>query len=453
VPGRSVALAALASLAIATGCATTAAHGSGTSTLRNEGAGHLASRSAASSYGAPRGALEERADAVARAFAERGAHPMSDRWMTFVPPDGIRTLRVAIDRPQCLGFVALGRESLGDIDIDLRNASAVRINQDNRNNAHPYVRACGRAGDVFYVLVRGIRGAGEVVVVPIADPPIVPPDLDLVLGVRNTAGFTPPRTPRIAIGADPSNIDAAHALDRLLQRFTPLGYRRVGNAINGRLDSGHTDTSEVELQAGRCYAIVAAGGPGVDDLDLRLLSPTGRPIAQDEATDNHPTLRTCPTISGTHDIQVRMYSGAGDYAIAILALDPPVELPPDMIGRERANTLELTAEGRRHGMTLMLPARRAGVVPGVPYTLPVDLRAGRCYLFGAAANELLAGLDLSLVDDHGAVVASDTATRDVAHVWHCPTRSQRARVEVRPATGRGEFGIVALESAHSGAAP
>jgi hypothetical protein len=215
------------------------------------------------------------------------------------------------------------------------------------------------------------------------------------------------------------------------------------------LEAGHQDAHEFELQAGRCYAIVAAGGPGVDDLDLRLMSPSGRALAQDEATDNHPAIRTCPVTSGSHEIQVRMYSGAGDFAIAVLALDPPVELPPDMIGRERANTLELTAEGRRHGMTMMFPAVRAGIVPSVPYAVPVDLRAGRCYLFGAAANEMLAGVDLSLVDDHGAIVASDTATREVARIWHCANRTQRARVEVRGAGGRGEFGIVALESART----
>ncbi len=448
--------AALAAAAASAGCASTSLPAnrsavSRTVASRRDGS----SRGSVASYGPPRGVLAQRVDAVAQVFQDRGGHPMAERWLTFLPPEGLRTLRVRVDRDQCLGFVAVAHDTFGDIDIDLRNGAAVRINQDNRNNAHPYVRACARAGEVLYVILRAVRGAGEVAVLPIADPPLVPPDLDAVLGVRTTGGFTPPRTPRIAIGNDPATVDAGRSLDRMLGRFTSLGYSRVGQVITGRLDSGRQESREVQLLAGNCYAIVAAGGPGVEDLDLRLLSPAGRPVSQDDATDNHPTMRTCPLTSGAHEIQVRMYSGAGDFAIAVLTLDPPVVLPPDMIGRERANTLELAAEGRRHGMTLMRQPWRAGIAAGLPYAVPIELRAGRCYLFGAAANEQLGGLDVSLVDDHGVVVASDTATREVAHVWHCPTRSQRGRVEVRGAIGggRGEFGFVALEGAHAGGAP
>lgn len=380
---------------------------------------------------------------------------MADRWLTFLPPEGLRTLRVRLDRDQCLGFVAVAHETFGDIDIDLRNGAAVRLSQDNRNDAHPYVRACGRAGEVLYVIVRAVRGAGEVAVLPIADPPLVRPDLDAVLGVRTTGEFTPPRTPRITIGNDPATVDAGRALDRLLGRFTTLGYNRVGSVIAGHLDPGREENRPVQLLAGHCYAIVAAGGPGVEDLDLRLLSPSGRPISQDDATDNHPTLRTCPVTSGAHDLQVRMYSGAGDFAVAVLTLDPPVELPPDMAGRERANALELAAEGRRHGMVPMRPPWRAGLSAGRPYAVSIELHAGHCYLFGAAASESLGGLDVSLTDDHGTVVASDTATREVAHVWHCPARSLRGRIEVRGVAGggQGEFGFVALEGAHAGGAP
>ena len=81
------------------------------------------------------GSLRTRVDAVAEAFRAHGAHPVIERWVTFLPPDGLRTMQIHVDRDMCVGFVAVGRESLTDIDIDLRNASAVRIAQDTRSNA------------------------------------------------------------------------------------------------------------------------------------------------------------------------------------------------------------------------------------------------------------------------------------------------------------------------------
>lgn len=394
----------------------------------------------------PSGTLRARLDAVAQAFRERGAHPVADRWVTFLPPRSTATMRVHTARGGCLGFVAVGRENLQDIDLWVHNTAGVRLAQDLRDDAHPYVRVCPRANDELFVIVRAAQGAGEVGVLTVVDPPVVPPDLATVLGVRASGTFTGPRTPRAAIGDDPAAPDVTHALDRWIQRLNLLGYRQIGGAITGTLEMQRQQEHTVPLNAGACYAIVAAGDQNVEDLDLRVIAPTGNVLGQDVATDSHPVVKICPAISGPHRVQVRMYAGAGRYALATLVMDPAIDLGDDVVGLARAHAFELAAQGRRHGMVLLSPPVRYAVVPGVVASIPVRLRAGRCYLFGAAPSETLSGLSLSLVDDHGAVLSSSTATRSPVRVFHCSQRSLRARVEVRPGGGRGEYVFVPLES-------
>jgi hypothetical protein len=79
----------------------------------------------------------------------------------------------------------------------------------------------------------------------------------------------------------------------------------------------------VQINPGRCYRIVGVGGPGVQDLDLRMRDANGNVVDQDVATDNFPVLglnrQLCPTWSGTFQVEIIMYSGGGDIGVQAFA--------------------------------------------------------------------------------------------------------------------------------------
>ena len=50
----------------------------------------------------------------------------------------------------------------------------------------------------------------------------------------------------------------------------------------------------MRLESGYCYTVAATGGPGVEDLDLRLLDGDGHLLAHDEGADSHPVVPGVP---------------------------------------------------------------------------------------------------------------------------------------------------------------
>ena len=396
----------------------------------------------------PSSELTARADRVADAFRERGARPVRDRWTAFLREGGADSFDATVSRPQCLGFVAVGREGVGDIDLAVANGAGAEVAHDDRRDAHPYVRVCLTTPDTLHIRAQAARGSGEVTVLTIASPPLVPPPLDEVLGVRATSLFAGPRAPRAEVGRDPAATSATEFLDRLVSRLTGQGYPVVGAVRSGTLEHQQTTQVTLSLEQGRCYVVQGAGGDHVDDLDLRIASPTRVPLAQDVGIDARPALRLCAPLSGDYTLDVRMFSGSGEWAVQALEIPASVghRLGDDVQGVERARALEVAGEAARHAMEPLGDARRgaAWVGPSLPFA--VTLRAGRCYVFGAAGDERIAAIDLWLSDETGAVLAADTNERERAVVYHCARRDRAVTANVRTQAGRGEYVFQSFES-------
>jgi hypothetical protein len=89
------------------------------------------------------------------------------------------------------------------------------------------------------------------------------------------------------------------------------------------MGQGQRQFVTVQIAPGRCYRIVGVGGPGVQDLDLRMRDANGNVVDQDVATDNFPVLglnrQLCPTWAGTFQVEIIMYSGGGDIGVQAFA--------------------------------------------------------------------------------------------------------------------------------------
>ena len=101
------------------------------------------------------------------------------------------------------------------------------------------------------------------------------------------------------------------------------GYIPVTNLFRSSMGQGQTQFVTVQINPGRCYRIIGVGGPGVQDLDLRMRDMNGNVVDQDVATDNFPVLglnrQLCPTWTGTFQVEIIMYSGGGDVGVQAFA--------------------------------------------------------------------------------------------------------------------------------------
>ncbi|MBW2523572.1 MAG: hypothetical protein JRI23_05330 [Deltaproteobacteria bacterium] len=125
-------------------------------------------------------------------------------------------------------------------------------------------------------------------------------------------------------------IDAAAAapvaaiLPTLTQAQVPPGAQPVGSAIAGQFTEGQCIQTQVQINSGKCYTIVGAGGPGVTELDIELVPMLPIPgvaipaVAQDQGSGPNavlgpkPNCFTNPTpIPAPMNLVIRVRGGQG----------------------------------------------------------------------------------------------------------------------------------------------
>lgn len=91
---------------------------------------------------------------------------------------------------------------------------------------------------------------------------------------------------------------------------TPLrsGYQALGGMLTGGLNSSSSESKFISLSGGVRYYIIGVCDQDCSDVDLRLYTPDGSNLAQDIATDDHPTLNIIAPVSGQYRLQVEMAS-------------------------------------------------------------------------------------------------------------------------------------------------
>jgi hypothetical protein len=119
-------------------------------------------------------------------------------------------------------------------------------------------------------------------------------------------------------------IASGATLDRIVElaaRKYAGGFVADGAPIQGSVVEGARSDHLAVLRAGHCYRIVAAGGAGVEDMDLFLYDPEGVQTQQDPAQDRLPVLglqtEICPIRGGAYRLQVHMYKGGGPFAARV----------------------------------------------------------------------------------------------------------------------------------------
>ncbi|MCC7541735.1 MAG: hypothetical protein IT379_36285 [Deltaproteobacteria bacterium] len=129
--------------------------------------------------------------------------------------------------------------------------------------------------------------------------------------IDETLDFPPNlRVGGAASGRIPDRIRAAHAA-------VAQGRRPITDVLGAQLQTAQSREHVLELRAGACYSILAAGMPSISNLDLALFDPLGNRLAEDETTDAEPRIEICPPVPGRYRLVVRVFSGYGRYGVQV----------------------------------------------------------------------------------------------------------------------------------------
>lgn len=381
--------------------------------------------------------VRARIDAIAAAFRERGARPLDAEWSAFVAPGDARVSRVRIERAQCLGLVAVGPAALRKLSLRVHDASGVLLGE--QNDAHPYLRLCVRNDARITVVVRALEGQGQVALLLLAQPPLVAPDLDRALGERPVGVLlTGQRTPRAAVGVDPTVESVTDVLARHRARVGALGYRPLGSPYVTELERSATLERTFEFEAGRCYGVLIASEGSSESLTVELRDPDGRPLIVQRSVDRDPLTRGCLSQTGRYTLRLTARESLR-VALQSLILDDRLSVAEDIVGEVRAGVLELHGEALTRSLREVKLIERVASV-GAPLVRSLFIDAGQCVLVGAATSG--AGVELSLNEPSGALIASDTGASSTPRIWHCASQPERLRLTARPMAARGEFALV-----------
>ena len=397
--------------------------------------------SVTSSPRAPVPELAERVALVRQAFRARGAHPFEEQPVMFLRQGGAQGSTLRVERPQCLGFTAVGMPEMGNLDLRVLNGDGVELGHDTRDDAHPFVRACVTSPSTLFVMTSAVVGTGEIALLAMADPPPLAPPLGDVLRDRPRGVANGVRTPRGALGRDPAVRPPAQAIETALASFSARGYRREGAVVNGNMPRGRSEQHPWELTAGRCYTAMAFGGERVEDIDIVVRAPSGVILGQDVGLDARPEVAFCASDSGPHAIELRLYSGSGEWSLAVAEAPTPDRLlaPGALPDRLRAAAVAIDASARSQGWAIASAPVLGSAWIGAEHRLPVTLHAGECYRYAAVAVPGV--VDLWLTRPDGALLSAYTGARSPAQIWACPTRTTRAYLHARTPSGRGEFAL------------
>ncbi len=336
-----------------------------------------------------------------------------------------RDFQLNLQQGQCYAFATLGGSGAIDTDIFLNDSAGQRIEADAATAQDASISHCAQVTGPYVLQVRMYRGQGALF----------------------TVGYV--QQGAQATGSQPVMASTSTAGAGLRENFALLdadmrarGYESYGDQTEGSLEQGENRNFEIQLEGGRCYAILAVGDSTVSNLDLLLLDPRGRPADRDTATDARPTVRVCPQSSGNYYMQVQMTAGSGPYVYAPYRWPRGTRGPFGLEGVTWVRLSEVTAllgvEGYDPdpGFT---PGRGRLRREGASATHEVDLVQGQCYAVVAVGGEGISDLDITLSLGNTQLVSDFGSANAFPSVRHCAQSSGRHTIQITARSGSGSY--------------
>jgi hypothetical protein len=206
---------------------------------------------------------------------------------------------VQLDRARCYKFIAVGGKGVTNLSLAV-NAHGKEVSSDRISGTKLVAEWCSPGRVKVKIKLTIYDGSGS-----------------YALGVYGAKEGGQPDIEKV--GGNGSDFIA----NRIRQLHTQFGRNRavVSPLLRSNLSTGNQKNFEIRLHAGHCYTIIAAGSPSIRNLDIRLLSPNGRELSNDQSKNSYPIVETnpCIRVAGKHTVRVYMFSGFGQFGLQVFS--------------------------------------------------------------------------------------------------------------------------------------
>ena len=414
----------------------------------------LSVASAVHAQHAPTDSLDSCESQLVSAVESGGGHFSPARHVGFLREGENAVFREEIgDQAACVGFVALGHKRVRDLDLALFTETGTSLAEDVATDSHPYIRFCGAPHLVLEVVVRMYVGQGEYRLLRIENAPPTLNALESTLRecVGPVGGGPEEKPPDI--GREPEPASLGETLARERTRLRELGYIPTSLGSSGTAREGQTVNVPLGLGTGDCYAVLAVGDGGIQDLDLAVTGNDHHHLIRDVSRESTALVRICAD-EPRYTAEIRAYRGGGAFRIEALRLvEPAGQRVLGAIGLTRAAYGEWAARASARGLSVRA-LTWGSAAAGESLDVPVTLLAGHCYAFGALPGpELESGdLDVILKDSAGRLLAADLGPDSSPTVYRCAVTNESLYVSTQlRGAARARFLVVLGQDESRGA--
>ena len=340
--------------------------------------------------------------------------------------DYIRTLN--LQQGTCYTFASLGGMGAQDTDIYILNSEGDSMAQERENALDAVVEYCPPTTGTYRLRANMYSGSGPIFVAGWSRQ------------VSQAQANPTPATEPVMGGAEVSQgIDEQHAL--LHANMQARGYESYGETHRGELQQGQTREFDIQVEGGKCYAILGVGANSVRNLDLILHGPDGSAIDRDMADDARPIVRVCTQNSGAYRMQVKMSEGSGAFVYHAYRWPRGTRGPFGLNGLIYVRLAEvsslLNVEGYEPNTNLS-PGRGRLRREGASARHSLQLPANQCVAVLVVGGEGMNDIDLSLTK--GSTRLSADGTRNpFPTVRFCTEQAGRYQLNINSASGAGQY--------------
>ncbi len=389
------------------------------------------------------GALVE----VDRRLSQSGFRRMGAAITGVLPPGGFAAYSFDVQPGLCYTLIGVGGPSVADLNVVLYSPFGMAVAQDVRPDNHPIVQYCAMRPGRHTARVFVMSGSGNYYVVAYSSLPGT--QATNLAALWAPQGPSAPPAPPPGGPPDQMPPDIAGRLDAVDARQAAAGLRRWTAPVGFAMQRGETRRIPVDIAGGRCYSFATFGGAGARDTDVFVHGPTGqRLVADGGAALDAVTRPYCPRESGPHQIEVRMYAGAGALYLAAYAgagdgpglVLPTMGLESTAVSRGPEEAFNVAdADLRSRGYAPMGTRVAGSVQAGQAAVTPLTFDRGSCYAVLGVAEPTLNGLVLTVQDPAGEAVDMDRLGGARPTVRVCPDQDGPYRAVLQAEGGQGAY--------------
>lgn len=367
------------------------------------------------------------ADAVIDHLRARGARKVSELSRGFLFEGQSSVHDVALSRASCVGFLALGRGDVRDVDLGLYTRAGQLIAEDVATAPVAYARVCGAAGLRLYASATLYAGRGELLLLRVDDAPRELGRLPESVPLAVSAGGTLEELRGVGSAGDEPTTDAALLQEERTQ--VSLGYQAAGVPLALELRAGLAQ-GQLPLTAGSCVRISAIV-PMSRGVALEIEAPNAVRSVTRSPGEDRAAIALCARVSGLYGVRVQARALRGVALVRAFEHREVDSARVRELGAASALALaeaETVARARGFQLTSL---GHAWVEGTSALAWPLTIEAPGCHALAVVSEVGAAAVDIRVTEPDGNLLVHNEGRRGVPMVFFCVAQATSARLIMR----------------------